>query len=245
VNRLADLAWPDLEPVGSDGVGDAAAGRVLLVPLGSLEQHGPHLPFDTDTAIITAVVAAAARRLPHALVAPVIPFGASGEHQGFAGTLSIGAEATEHLLVELGRSAAETFPALCFVNGHGGNVAALDRAVARLQAEGRAVRGWSPRWEGDAHAGAVETSLMLVVAPERVRLSAAVAGDTRPLSEVLPLLRRDGVRSVSASGVLGDPTGARPDEGRRLLQEAVDGLVAFVRREFPPPRPADRPGAAR
>ena len=76
---------------------------------------------------------------------------------------------------------------------------------------------WWPSWPGDLHAGRTETSLMLAIAPERVRLERAEAGDRRPIGALLPLLVEGGVRAVSANGVLGDPTGATADEGRRLL----------------------------
>lgn len=228
MTALSALAWPEVAE-------RAAGGAVLLVPVGATEQHGPHLPLTTDTEIAAAVAAAAAPLLPGAVVAPALPYGSSGEHQGFPGTLSIGASATEAVLVELGRSAGTTFGTVVVVSTHGGNAGPVEQAVATLRAEGRDVRAWSPRWEGDAHAGRTETSLMLVIAPARVRLGAAEAGDTSPLAELLPALRRDGVRSVSPNGVLGDPGGASPLEGRELLQSAVDQLVTFVRG----PRPVE------
>jgi len=222
VTRLADLTWPEAGGRGEEGA-------VLLVPVGATEQHGPHLPLSTDTDIALAVASAAARRLRGAVVAPPVAYGSSGEHQGFPGTVSVGADVTESLLVELVRSAALTFARGVLVSTHGGNAAPVGRAVAVLRSEGRDVRAWGPGWEGDAHAGRTETSLMLVVAPERVRLGAAEAGDTRPVAELLPELRARGVRAVSPNGVLGDPGEATPREGRDLLQAAVDGLVAFVR----------------
>jgi len=224
VTRLGDLVWPDLS-------GHRAGSAVLLVPVGSTEQHGPHLPLSTDTDIAVAIASTAATRLPAAVVAPPLPYGSSGEHQGFPGTLSIGAEATRVALVELGRSAGESFGTVVLVSAHGGNAGPVSAAVALLRAEGRDVRAWGPSWEGDAHAGRTETSLMLVIAPERVRLGEAVAGDTRPLADLLPDLRAGGVRRVSPNGVLGDPGEASPREGRELLESAVAQLVVFVRGE--------------
>src|SRR5215204_2153898 len=89
--------------------------QLVLVPVGSVEQHGPHLPLDTDTRIAAAVAARAATGA--LLVAPPVAYGASGEHEGFAGTVSIGHEALRLLLVELGRSASRWAARLVFVNG--------------------------------------------------------------------------------------------------------------------------------
>lgn len=222
---MSQMTWRDVELAA-----DRAA--VLLVPLGSTEQHGPHLPLTTDTDIAMAIVGhrSVGRHLPHAVVAPAIAYGSSGEHDGFPGTLSIGQDATESLLVELARSASSAFDGLVVVSTHGGNSEPLARAVSRLLSEGREVRSWSPRWPGDAHAGRIETSLMLAIAPERVRLESASSGDLRPIASLLPELRSGGVRAVSNNGVLGNPAGASREEGLRLLDTAVDRLIAFVGR---------------
>ena len=224
--RLADLTWPDAE---------RARGRVLAVPVGATEQHGPHLPLSTDTDIAVALAEGLARARDDVLVAPPVAYGSSGEHGAFAGTLSIGQAATETLLVELGRSALPPgggpFAQVVLVCGHFGNVAPVRRAVRRLRAEGRDVRAFFPRWDGDAHAGRTETSLMLALAPERVRLAAATAGETAEIGELLPRLMADGVRAVSPSGVLGDPGGASAREGERLLAAGVAQLAELVAAE--------------
>jgi mycofactocin precursor peptide peptidase len=213
--------WPE----AADAV---RRGRCLLIPLGSTEQHGPHLPVTTDTDIALAIAEKAAVRDPGLLVAPPVAYGASGEHQGFPGTLSIGQDATHLLLLELGRSAATDFPRVVVVSAHGGNAVPLARAMTQLGEEGHPVSAWSPSWSGDLHAGRTETSLMLAVRPEWVDLTRAEPGDRRPLDQLLPLLRAGGVRSVSANGVLGDPSGASAEEGRRLLDQAVDGLLVAL-----------------
>ena len=223
MTRLADATWPEVAAL-------AASGAVLVVPVGATEQHGPHLPITTDIDIAVAVTEAAGAHDPLFVTAPAVAFGSSGEHDGFAGTLSIGQEATEALLVELGRSACTTFVCVVFACSHGGNAAPLRRALDRLSSEGRPVFGWWPRWDGDLHAGRTETSVMLAIAPERVRIDEATPGDIRPIDELLTLLRSGGVRSVSANGILGDPTGASADEGRALLDAAAADLVDAVAR---------------
>jgi creatinine amidohydrolase len=217
---LADATWPEVER--------CAAGRVLAVPVGSTEQHGPHLPLSTDTDIAVALVEGLTRRRPGAVAAPAIPYGSSGEHTGFAGTVSIGREATELVLVELGRSASATFSGVVLVCAHGGNRAPVARAERRLREEGRNAHAFSPRWPGDAHAGRVETSLMLALHTRRVRQALAEPGVTAPLDELMPRLVAHGVREVSANGILGDPAGAGAAEGRRLLEDGVDQLVCVV-----------------
>lgn len=206
-----------------------------MVPLGSTEQHGPHLPLDTDTRIATAVTRAVAQRLDW-LVAPGIAYGASGEHQSFAGTISIGTEALTMLLVEYGRSATSWAQRLVFVNGHGGNVGALTEAIARLRAEGRDA-GWSPCASAgaDPHAGHTETSLLLHISPGDVRADRMLVGNEAPLSELLPSMRRGGVAAVSQTGVLGDPTTATAVEGRRIFSEMVDDCERRISRWLPGP----------
>jgi mycofactocin system creatininase family protein len=205
---------------------EAGPRRLLVIPLGSLEQHGPHLPLDTDTRIAVAVASRACAGRAGVGLAPAVPIGASGEHADFPGTLSIGTSALTLLLVELGRHASLHWPAMLLVNGHGGNTEAVGDAARRLRAEGRACHVWHAGLAGwDAHAGRTETSMMLALAPGDVRLAAAEAGETRPLAEIMPALRAGGVRAVSANGVLGDPFGAGAQEGERLLGLLVAGLT--------------------
>ena len=217
-SALGRRTWPEL----ATGVGAAPPLVPLLVPLGSTEQHGPHLPLDTDTRIAVAVAERAAAHRPGVLVAPAWAYGASGEHTGFPGTLSIGTEALATALVELGRSSEQP---LLLVNGHGGNADAVRAAIALLVAEGRGTRAWAPLIPGgDPHAGRTETSIMLHLAPQLVRLDEAVAGPVPTLADLI----RDGVRAHSPSGVLGDPAGASAAEGERLLAELVEDLCQML-----------------
>jgi creatinine amidohydrolase len=220
--RLGELAWIDLRR--------ADPPPILAVPIGSCEQHGPHLPLDTDTRIAVALADALVQSFEpgEIAVAPPIAVSASGEHAGFPGTLSLGTAAMQAVLVELVRS-ADWSGGVVLVNGHGGNGDAVRRATATLSGEGREVLAWWPHVMGsDAHAGHTETSLMLAIAPELVRLDRAEAGRIEHVTDLIDELRANGVRGVSPNGVLGDPAGASVAHGRSLLARLTIDLVAAV-----------------
>lgn len=220
--RLDECTWSELDR------------PLLVVPVGSCEQHGPHLPLGTDTLIATAIAEAAAAERPGVVLAPPLTVTASGEHQGFPGTLSIGTTVTEELVVELGRS-ADWSAGIVLVNGHGGNQRPVTAAVDRLTAEGRTAVAWWPTVPGgaagDLHAGRVETSVMLAIAPYLVgELPEDVAEwiGVGPAPIDVVRLRLEGVRAVSPTGVLGDPSGATALEGHTLLTAWSAELLATI-----------------
>ncbi len=203
---------------------------LLVVPVGACEQHGPHLPLDTDTRIAVALANSLADKFDEGelLVAPALGITASGEHASFPGTLSIGSEAMEQVIIELVRS-ADWSAGVVLVNGHGGNRVPVERAVRVLHAEQRRVFAWWPTIPGgDAHAGDTETSIMLALAPDLVRMHRAEVGNTEPLTDLLDEMVAGGVRAVSANGVLGDPRHASASHGRNLMTRLNIDLVAAV-----------------
>jgi len=221
-SRLADQTWPDL----------AGLRPLVVLPLGSCEQHGRHLPLDTDHAVAKAVAARAAALLGQEsclLVAPGQPYGASGEHEGFPGTVSIGHAALCLLIVEFGRSVLRWAGRLLVVNGHGGNAPGLAAAIATLRREGRDAAWWPclPRG-GDPHAGRAETSMMLRLRRAAVRAERAVAGPCEPIELLLDQLIEHSVHGVSESGVLGDPAGASARQGEELLAGMAVRLAADI-----------------
>lgn len=123
---------------------------------------------------------------------------------------------------------------MVFVNGHGGNAEALNRAIGLLRSEGRDA-AWCPCVcaGADAHAGHTETSLLLHLSPADVRTDLMLAGNDAPLRELLPSMRRGGVAAVSQIGVLGDPTTATSTEGGRIFAEMVDDSVRRIARWLP------------
>ena len=221
--RIGDRTWPEV------------TGRpVMLVPLGATEQHGPHLPLSTDTIIAevmaTRAAAAVVAQGIDAVVAPALPYGSSGEHAGFAGTLSIGQAALELVVVELVRSIDPVdVGGIVLVNGHGGNFAPVSRAVRTLRFEGRTICAWWPTEPtGDAHAGITETSIMLHIAPDLVRTDRFEAGNSTSLAELLPIIEKRGLRAVTLNGVLGDPNGARATLGAELVNRWTAEIVVMI-----------------
>lgn len=218
-HRLDNQTWSHL----------AQRPVVLAVPLGATEQHGPHLPLGTDTAIATVLCHRLAAAVENVLVAPAVPYGSSGEHADFPGTLSIGQQALELLLVELVRS-ADHASAVILVNAHGGNHEPLHRAVDLLRTEGRRVLAWSPSAPADdSHAGHTETSVMLRLHPDEVNMARAETGTTTPLTSLIESLRTGGVRAVSPNGILGNPLHADAAQGEGLLDAWAESLIDAVR----------------
>lgn len=189
----------------------------------------------TDALIADGVARAVAGRLNAAapgtvLVAPVLPYGASGEHQAFPGTVSIGHDALRSVLVELVRSLSSWASRVIFVNGHGGNTSTLRDVIEQMQYEQQCVASVTCAFESasDAHAGHDETSVMLHLHPDLVAMSRAAAGNTAPLPELLPELMSSGLRPITANGVLGDPTKATADAGRVMFDGLVDRIATEV-----------------
>ena len=220
--RLGDVTWTDLC--------NLAPRPIIAIPVGSCEQHGPHLPLDTDSRIAVALAEGLATSFEpgDVLIGPTIGATSSGEHAGFPGTLSIGATVLEQMIVELVRS-ADWSAGVVLVNGHGGNARAVQRATNLLLGEGRRVLAWWPHVRnGDAHAGETETSMMLALAPALVRMNRAEAGRPEPLVDLIDELRADGVRTVSPNGILGDFRSATVGHGKALLTRLTIDLVAAV-----------------
>ncbi len=206
---------------------------VLVLPLGSFEQHGPHLPLDTDTIIIDAVVAQALETSTidsdSFMVAPTIAISASDEHAGFPGTLSTGSAALADSVVAICRSASWT-QGICIVNGHGGNTDALASITSALTYENIRHSMWSlPSYEGaDMHAGHTETSVMLHVAPAKVQTDLIEPGTVGDASSLLAQMRTSGVAGVSANGVLGNPTTATSEHGVAVMKLYSASLASHL-----------------
>lgn len=238
------MTWP--------GVADAvrAGATTVILPLGATEQHGPHLPLGTDTIRATALADRLAERLPGSLVAPPLPFGCSDEHSGFPGLLGLEVETLARVILDLARRLTGWgVRRLVLLSAHGGNGEALDLALTLLRQElpdlevktndhletiaqtvlEVARRDGIPMNALGLHAGEGETSEMLHLRPDLVRLDDSAPGFTGDMEAVLDKLRKGGLRAVTKDGVLGDPTRAEAGRGARYLDVLTDDLTALAR----------------
>ena len=245
-----EIRWQKLR---RDELAEAARhDPVLLLPIGAIEQHGPHLPIDTDISAATEVAERAARLLGDrsALVLPPIAWGLSPYWLPFAGTITLRPETILGLISDIGMSVAEHgFRRMVIVNGHGGNAGLIGVAATQLAANGFraiALSYWSllgaelgELSPGDhgmiGHAGQSETSIQLYLQPDRVDPAYQAITDWTDLSDMaaralthaaysppLPL-------SEAPSGVYGDPTRADAEIGATIISLAAERLVDVVR----------------
>ena len=217
----------------------------VMIPLGALEQHGPHLPLDTDALIAEAVAGRAAQRAGECAVSPCIPVGASRHHLEFPGTVSLSDTTLQSVLVEVVRTLlGHGFRDAYLVTGHAGNVGAMAAAMAELDSPdcNRVVSfdDWPAQRDAvhqvaearlnldrevvGTHGGHFETSIMLAIAPDRVDMPSAVIGHVGPAASASAKLRSEGMTALSPVGVIGDPRGATADAGELYLGALV-GLV--------------------
>jgi creatinine amidohydrolase len=246
--RLADLP-------GSRIAETLTEQSVLVLPVGSIEHHGPHLPLRTDALVAESVATRAVERAAaeglDVWLLPTLSVSKSDEHAWAPGTLWLTAETLLATLVDLGRSIAAT-PArkLVFLNGHGGNVALLQVAnrelrrrfglqpftmPAGIQQAGSGRDGEPDELGFGIHAGFAETSIVLALAPELVDETAFARNVPEHLAgfELLGFNNRPVTfgwlsDDFGPTGVIGDPTGANAEAGRRLLAGAEDFAVAAL-----------------
>lgn len=236
-------------------------GSILVLPIGAIEQHGPHLPFNTDLVVPERAAEALIERVGDAhdlWLLPPLAVTKSNEHAWAPGTIWLSPRTLLSVIEDIGRSLA-TLPArkLVLLNGHGGNSALLNVACREL----RLAHGWqtflahpmvppdqggpSSETEGGMgiHGGHLETSLMLHLAPELVRMDLAVA---RIPDMAFRQVRFGGQvtfgwlsSDFGPDGHIGDPTGATPEIGAEAFDQIIGSLTAAMAEiaEFELPRP--------
>jgi creatinine amidohydrolase len=245
--RLDTLTWPELEALLARGV------RTAVVPLGATEQHGPHLPFATDTWIAEALAERVCARVPDSIQCPVLALGCSAEHLDFPGTLDVEAETLERVLRDVLLSLRHHgFDSAFVFSAHGGNFAPLRAASGRLRAVSAPMRlavhddleGVTSLWHrlsADAgvsaaasghHAGEFETSILAALRPDTVRVARVAPGILAPPGDAQALFYPS-LRRHAPTGVVGDPRAAAPERAARYLDAWANLLVAAFRRANP------------
>ena len=239
--------WPELGEV-------AKKQPVVILPIGSVEDHGPHLPLDTDNFLIWSICEAAAERAAgEILLLPQIPYGFETHHMDFPGTIDIGMEHLLNFVLDITKSVARHgFQRILIADGHGSNMPILELVARRTILETdslcatfiwpslaiqeiRKVR--QSERGGMAHACELETSVYLHLDRNRVQMDKASKEIELPQSEFMwldllegsPVLLMDHWTRFSKSGVVGDPTLATAEKGRIIFEAVVEALLRLVR----------------
>lgn len=250
--RYDELTWPEMRAA-------IAARKVVLLPFGAVEDHGYHLPLNTDNVIVEAICLEAARRSPQdMLVMPTISYGLDEHHMDFPGTISIAPDHLVNYVADVAISVARHgFTHILIVNGHGSNrpiadlaarktvlatgaicgAIAPNAAVNKTLSEPELSQGRRSEPGGIAHAGEYETAMMLYLRPELVQMDKAVKeiGQLKlkyfnwDYPEPSAITWNDWWSRMSQSGVCGDPTVATAEFGQRLFEATVERLLELVR----------------
>ncbi len=247
---LEELSWPEVQAALESGV------RTVVIMTASIEQHGPHLPTMTDTAIGYVVGERVARKLRNTLLAPVIRPGCSDHHLAFPGSLSIPKEVFIETVIAYVRSLApHGFATFVLLSSHGGNFGALEVAAQRLRQEfepkgvriidfagmpalaetmrvmvAAAAALGAPEDVDAIHAEVTETSIMMARHPTLVAADRLEQGRMGHI-DTEELFRR-GLQAITPNGILGDARGANPQIGEAVLEKLADHVVTFVRQRL-------------
>ncbi len=242
--NLFEMTRPEVEQAIAAGV------DTVIVPLGSTEQHGLHLPLGTDAILGDALGDRVARALGNALLAPCLTIGCSEHHMDFAGSLTLSKETFSAVVGDVCRSLAHHgFGHIALIPTHGGNFAPLAKAVKAIRPELSGVnliaytdlmgfmneifraakaREVTPEQAG-GHSGEFETSLMLSVRPDLVAMDEAQPGYVGDQLSIAAVVFEKGFRAATENGVLGDPSDASAANGAAYLAALTDLLVGFIK----------------
>jgi creatinine amidohydrolase len=246
--RYDHLTWPEIKA-------KVVEQPVVVVPVGVIEDHGYHLPVDTDNLLVTRICEAAAEKAPKdILLMPSILYGFSPHHMDFPGTISIEADHFVHYILDVTKSVAyHGFRRIILVNGHGSNAPCLNLVARRTILETDAICAAINHWNlapdvvselresdvpgGICHACELETSLYLFLCPERVQRDKIQKEIKMPKGKFIwydlvnppPAHLTLWWSQVTETGVVGDPTYASVEKGRRIFEACVEGLVEFSR----------------
>lgn len=238
----AELTWPEAEQKLNEV-------DIALLPVGAVEQHGPHLPLDVDAfdAEYLARKVAEACSDPKPFVLPLISYGVSYHHEDFKGTISVSNETLAKMVYEIGMSIASNgIKKLIIINGHGDNSPTLNYAAQLINRDAKIFVAVDTgetsdvdleelaETDNDVHAGEIETSTTLAIRPDLVQMNKVRKSVLKFSSRYLNFSSLRGVpwyartKKISESGVMGDPTKANEEKGKKMWEIMIAHLVAFV-----------------
>jgi creatinine amidohydrolase len=241
-------SWPELREA-------AAAERVVVLPVGTIEQHGPHLPLATDCITAREMARLAVEQIPEeAILMPPVTYAFNEHHLDFPGTIAVAGQTFIEYVTDIGKSVAHHgFRRLLLVNGHGSNVPFLDIVARNVTNQTEAICAMVPWWGlgepaigaireseypgGMSHGCELETSVLLYLRPDLVDMTKATKDiHFQPsrwiywdLQRPPPVRFMEFFSRMSKTGTLGDPTLATRDKGERVVTCVVDNLVDLIR----------------
>jgi creatinine amidohydrolase len=247
--RLDEMSWPEVKAAIDSG------RTTIVAAAGSMEQHGPHLPLQTDTLLGTFLVEGIVERLPGAFQGPTIPFGVSNHHMPFAGTITLDVDTFKTVVRQYAESLAHHgFKNIVIIPSHGGNfgpLKELEEETGGKVGDARLLTfndlmgfmdvmigvgeadGISPGVAG-AHAGEAETSLVMAAREELAQMDHAIegyVGDFGP--EAAAKIFSEGMPALTDNGILGDARPADRERGFRYRDSMADALADWIRERIP------------
>jgi creatinine amidohydrolase len=247
--RYEELAWPEIREA-------VAQNRVAVLPVGTIEQHGPHLPLVTDVLTATEMSRRAVERMPReALLMPSVCYSFNEHHLDFPGTIAVEGQTIINYVADIGKSLARHgFRKILLVNGHGSNVPFLDVAARNITNHTEAICAMVPWWNlipkelfgelreseypgGMAHACELETSVLLYLRGDLVQLEKAARDISFQRTEFFywdlqaasPVFFQEWFSRYSRTGTVGDPTKATREKGEKFVAAVVERLVALLK----------------
>jgi len=246
--RYEEFTWPEIREA-------AAAQRVAVLPVGTIEQHGPHLPLLTDVITATEMSRRAVERISdQAILMPSVYYAFNEHHLDFPGTIAVEGPTFINYVTDIGRSLAHHgFRKILIVNGHGSNVPFLDIAARNITNKTEAICAMAPWWNlvprellaelresafpgGMAHGCELETSVLLYLCGDLVQMDKAEPDFPVQRSEYFywdlqspsPVFFQEFFSRYSRTGTLGDPTKATRAKGERFVEAVVQRLVSVI-----------------
>lgn len=243
-----EFAWPEIREA-------AAQNRVVVLPVGTVEQHGPHLPLVTDVLTATEISRLAVKKIPEqAVLMPSVYYSFNEHHMDFPGTIAVEGETIIRYITDIGLSLARHgFRKVLLVNGHGSNVPFLDIAARQITIRSDAVCAMASWWNlipsslvselreseypgGMAHGCELETSVLLYLRPDLVEMEKAERDiNFSPskfffwdLQKPSPIAFQEWFSRYSKTGTVGDPTKATREKGEKFVTAVVDQMVALI-----------------